>query len=399
MDALEPYNLIGAAGRKKITSFMRDGCPANGNCIASLRSVGYNMAMDIKCISHASSNVGKALYASCSLATKFINKFNYLMNTSCRSRSAFRTLIKAEVKRYSSDIRWFYQQEVSSQIYKYFSQVQNVINSEPEIGKETKNSLSAMIDADCEQIHLELALLEDIAPTIAKLCYYQEGDGFLVPTTYDHWNECLQFLHQASQEDFVLKEVSSIADIYHPDGNLEDTIFTTRSKITSCLEKMNEDTRGRLKDDFVILRACRLFNYNWLGQTTIMSLYHKGPHDDVATGEIFKLMAFPTLSNDEGNLMPFIDELESYRTLATNENAKEEDQRLSIIDFWRKHALALPTFSTLIPIIGTLMPSSATVERLFSILSSFQDNQANARGDYVKASCMIRYNENFRSKY
>ena len=40
-------------------------------------------------------------------------------------------------------------------------------------------------------LRLELALIVDVGTNVVKLCYHQEGDGFLAPTSYDHWNSVM----------------------------------------------------------------------------------------------------------------------------------------------------------------------------------------------------------------
>jgi hypothetical protein len=46
-----------------------------------------------------------------------------------------------------------------------------------------------------------------------------------------------------------------------------------------------------------------------------------------------------------------------------------------------------------------IMPSSGTVERVFSLLTQcFSDKQGRALADLKETSVMLRYNENFRNK-
>jgi hypothetical protein len=164
--------------RTKVKAFIRDGCSTNTAAINMIRHFGFSHMMDIKCISHASSNVGKVLHESCKLGTKFVHRFNKMMNVSSEARKVFRELISTEVKRYTSDIRWLYIQEVSSQVFKFWPRVIELINNTDSFSKEIRAKLKNMIEDNEKDIRLELALFEDAALPLARLCYFQEGDGF-----------------------------------------------------------------------------------------------------------------------------------------------------------------------------------------------------------------------------
>ena len=60
--------------------------------------------------------------------------------------------------------------------------------------------MSAILDESNTDLRLELALIIDVGTNVVKLCYHQEGDGFLAPTSYDHWNS-------------VMDEISNIAAV------------------------------------------------------------------------------------------------------------------------------------------------------------------------------------------
>lgn len=185
-DALGKYGLTTPENREKIISFSRDGCSTNSAALNLLQAFGFHKSIDLKCISHASSNVGKRLYDNCRLGVSFVGTFNNMLNTSNTARLRFRQLIQKEVKRYNNDIRWFYQQETSSQIFKFWPQVLQLIYDDADFASAVRLTLRSMVEADENIIRLELALLEDAAIHSAKLCYKQEGDGFKIPTTYDH---------------------------------------------------------------------------------------------------------------------------------------------------------------------------------------------------------------------
>ena len=60
--------------------------------------------------------------------------------------------------------------------------------------------MRAMLEESNTDLRLELALIVDVGTNVVKLCYHQEGDGFLTPTSYDHWSS-------------VMDEISNIAAV------------------------------------------------------------------------------------------------------------------------------------------------------------------------------------------
>ena len=60
--------------------------------------------------------------------------------------------------------------------------------------------MRAILEELNTNLRLELALIVDVGTNVVKLCYHQEGDGFLAPTSYDHWNS-------------VMDEISNIAAV------------------------------------------------------------------------------------------------------------------------------------------------------------------------------------------
>jgi hypothetical protein len=85
-----------------------------------------------------------------------------------------------------------------------------------------------------------------------------------------------------------------------------------------------------------------------------------------------------------------IEELGLYRA-----RAQGLPPTVDIARWWRQAMVALPHWSSLLfDHIALLQPSSAAVERVFSMLDHlFNDEQANTLDDYRRAAIMCRYNE------
>jgi hypothetical protein len=64
-----------------------------------------------------------------------------------------------------------------------------------------------------------------------------------------------------------------------------------------------------------------------------------------------------------------------------------------VVDWFYLRRDELPAFYSIVQVMGLLQPSSAAMERVFSLLSSFTDLQNSSLSDYYSLSCMLRYNK------
>ena len=68
-------------------------------------------------------------------------------------------------------------------------------------------------------------------------------------------------------------------------------------------------------------------------------------------------------------------------------------------NFWRSYYNIIPTWYRVAAEVALVMSSSASVERVFSLLNSrFTDQQQRCLKDYKEGSIRITYNEIFRDR-
>ena len=73
--------------------------------------------------------------------------------------------------------------------------------------------------------------------------------------------------------------------------------------------------------------------------------------------------------------------------------AKDIDKEVCPLNWWKQNQDDLPVWSREAKKVFLLQPSSASVERVFSLLkSSFGDKQETALQDYIEVSLMLQYN-------
>jgi hypothetical protein len=262
-----------------------------------------------------------------------------MLNTSNNARVKFRNIIETGIKRFSGDIRWYYLQDCASQIVKYWPQVLSLINDEDDFTPAIRIKLKSLLEEHMCTIRLELALFEDVAIPLSKLCYKQEGDSFLIPTTYDHWFSILSLLQAFFDGTKPLETVSKIALELYPNDHLErnEAIVNTRLKMYDCIQKMNDTSSSQDKHHFTlkIFRACRLLDFKFVAVTPLLSLAQH-THGQHVRGEIIELFNLPFIHTgqigDVTCLLPFVQEMTTYQQISRQFIADNSEQEDSVSD-------------------------------------------------------------------
>ena len=104
----------------------------------------------------------------------------------------------------------------------------------------------------------------------------------------------------------------------------------------------------------------------------------------VADIESLKLFSF-------SDSKPIIDGLKAKLPtyLAATEDVSPE---IDPIAWWKRHATELPKWAEAFRSVLLIQPSSAAVERVFSILQNIITQQQSSLEDYVELSVMLQYN-------
>ena len=124
---------------------------------------------------------------------------------------------------------------------------------------------------------------------------------------------------------------------------------------------------------------------------------------DVRAGErgmgLIKKLAdfFPSLKNNADLITSLQSEMAKYVTKARyarlEQGLTEAERSAAVSLWWAEHAVELPAWAQLAARVFLVSPTSAAVERVFSILrDSFHHGQNGALEDYVESSLMLQYN-------
>jgi hypothetical protein len=231
---------------------------------------------------------------------------------------------------------------------------------------------------------LELALIKDSGEKIASFCNHFEGDGFLAPYAYDSWHNLNQHMDSVVhifQEPDQHSTVRDVArDISNGNVDIEQQLVElTVAKAIRIREKLESDTYGRLDATLQTLRGCRMVGYQFIRDTNLEALQEEVQF-------VLRLpLAVPMIAGLEA-------ELPTYKKIADSYNNGDTDGWL----FWRRYCTSLPMWYKIAAEVALVMCSSASVERIFSLLNcTFDEHQHQALNDYKEASIRIRYNENY----
>ena len=140
----------------------------------------------------------------------------------------------------------------------------------------------------------------------------------------------------------------------------QEMVKLTVVKAVVVLQKLESDTLTltRFNGTLKILRGCRLLGYEFVRDATLEALeeeYHFIKYLPVAMNLIESLKA----------------ELRTYKKLADEFGDEREDGWV----FWRTHYFRIPNWYKVAAEAALVMCSSASVERLFSLLNCLFDDQ------------------------
>ena len=209
-----------------------------------------------------------------------------------------------------------------------------------------------------------------------KATYFLEGDGPLVFSCYEKLSTVSQFCQTPR-----FPNVRATATATAEEDPCQNVTALERSAkacvepaITWFLRKFNVD----LYDVVVAFKAARPFcpvTIQWLKPTNAL---------------VESLRAFPFLDSDT-TIDGLKAELPAYLAAAEDVVISTEEKK---VEWWCGLEEQLPRWASEVKQVLFVQPSSATAERVFSILKApFNEQQNCALVDYLQASVMSQYNK------
>jgi hypothetical protein len=239
-------------------------------------------------------------------------------------------------------------------------------------------------------LRCELGLVVDLGLPLVKLCYLEEGDGFLAPRVYAKVEEVhirLQQVLGSAAEDLIGFAAPSLVDtITREYGDVwaaphTAALLETLPKGKGVLVKFEELQATTWRTSSRCSRFCRLLEPSYIRTVTVASV----------VADISLCAHHPALV---GMIHDLRTELPAYHGEAINVPAD-----VDLLEYWRTRSLSLPHFHTLAKEAILVQPSSASAERVFAALDwMFSKQQERTLADYKSLSVKLRYNEQQRLK-
>ena len=152
----------------------------------------------------------------------------------------------------------------------------------------------------------------------------------------------------------------------------QQLIDYAKSCIQPAYDYFNSRFDGELKIPVLAFKAARYFDPSKINEL-------KPTLSDIDSLKVLPLIKNPLITNLKTELPTYMSKAED--VLPT----------VSKTEWWKKHAHELPFWSSACKSILLLQPSSASAERVFSLLNnSFKEQQYSSLEDYVETSIMLQ---------
>lgn len=203
-----------------------------------------------------------------------------------------------------------------------------------------------------------------------KATYNLEGDGLLSLTCY----ETISALNNAARQAYYPNMTAVATQISEGDAQMErELIEYAKSCVQPGLTYYFQQLTSSMKEPLAAFKAARLFS-----PFKITEL-----NPDISA--INSLEILPFLSSAIPSLK------EEYPLYVAA--AQDIDPSYDPLLFWKRHEQDLQNWSRAAQQVLLVQPSSASSERVFSLLrNSFGERQQSSLQDYIQTSLMLQYN-------
>ena len=355
-------------GGSQLLAAMHDRASVNGAAMCTI-SIMYPTAMDIGCFSHTLDLVGTKF--SLPTLDKFMKHWETIFSHSYKSKLLWRELTGIAIKTYSPT-RWWSRWECTRQVMDLWGDIPKFLNN-PDIAPKSREKLQLLLQSKGKELLIELAVDVDVGEVFVKATYDLEGDGPLALECYEKLiavRNSIQVRHWPNTTAVAKR----IATALQPEQYWI-------SYASNCVQKGFDYFEDKFFQDFTPImdafKSARLFNP---GKVTDLK---------PTAASVEALKAFPFFGDEFISDLKL--ELASY--LAAADGTPRD---VNPLEWWEHNKGTLPKWSQGFSKIALIQPSSASVERVFSVLKKhFTQYQHSALQDYVEVSVMLEYNHSF----
>ncbi len=269
--------------------------------------------------------------------------------------------------------RWWSKWKIFHQVMVQFGDILPFFERNVDLGPAPRCKVLAILQ-DARRsalLKIELAAVVDYGEPFVKGTYILEGDGPLVFTCYEEVQVIVNAIHVKN-----IPNVRAVAESISPIASVKQQLLThARNCVKPGLYYFQKQLQRGHKTPLDAFKAARFFSPHKL------SLLHPSAAD------IDSLGSFPFL-NSELLLSSLKAELPVYLA-----KVDRVDSGTGCVKWWKKCETTLPNWAAAARKVLVAQPSSATAERVFSLLnSSFGNQQDSSLKGSIELSLMLRYN-------
>lgn len=353
-------------GGNLVIAMIHDRASVNSVAMRTV-SVLYTDFIDVGCLSHTIDLVGKNMKTP--FLDKFFKSWVQLFSHSPKARLIWRTQTGLPVPSYSPT-RWWSRFEVVHHLFRSFGDV-NTFLQNPDLPPSAKKLLDLLNDPPTmRKLQVEIAITIDAMEAFVKATYNLEGDGPLALTTYEEVRKLFAVISAKHYPN-----VAAVAKRLSRGNSTHEKQLVAYG--CNCVQpafdyfelKFNND----LKSVVNAFMAAQYFSPSKMSELR------------PTANDLDKLAHFPFLKPKIPSLKA---ELPS--VLAACEGVHHS---VNPIDWWKSHGEQFKTWLEAFKLVLLVQPSSASAERVFSLLTnSFSRQQESALEDYIQLSVLLQYN-------
>ena len=263
---------------------------------------------------------------------------------------------------------WWSKWEVLSEVSEYFGDVKPFLRENNEVSPANRRHLLEIFDnpQSCQDLRLELAALVDAGVHFVNGTYYLEEDG---PLT------CYEQLSAVTRAVAVRNYPNTTAVVREIGGGNAVLCNQLMAQVKACIKPGYQFYHHKFSVQFNgTVRAFKAARLCFPVQVQALNL---------TAAALEELRNFP-FANDNATIANLAQELPLYRAASDGVTVTCE------LTWWANHKDTLPHWSLLVKKLLLIQPSSASTERVFSLLTNaFGSQQESALQDYLEASVML----------
>jgi len=385
---------------EKLAGVTNDGCAVNLVCNTALMPFLPN-SNSLVCISHMANNSGGAFNTP--ERALFLLHWCGIFTCSHMSRDLWNARIGCYTKTTHSATRWYGAFEIETTAFRFYPDVLPFL--EDDLGEKDGNAvicpehrrqcLSQQWDEDRnEKLQVEMAAVQDKATNLVKTCYLNEGEyNDEIFKAYDRLMAAQETLESASfiQTRAVVKRICTKNGTQPMDQAKHDNLMAYAE---DCTQPAVDYYRTHLEsNEFAtnvsLFKAFRLFNPAM-------------DHTTTTADDLLPLKELRYIQNNPNVYDELLEQLGAY--VATCQTVTEietgirgwwQDQyRAAYTDDTEAGYSPFPQWIDMARFIAVQVPSSAIVERVFSLVKSlFGHTQLATYGDAIEAAVMANMQE------